>query len=129
MKAYLDKLSRLKTDVDCLLLLDDPVLEARFHPGNPAYKDERFEHFKGKLNYFTSELKRTGVTRKLLWEEYRLDYAQGYSHTQFCHHLSQHLIASKPSMVLQHQAGEKLFIRFCLLIYSKKTYLSICQKL
>ena len=71
VKAYLDKLSRLKTDVDSLLLLDDPVLEARFHPGNPAYKDERFEHFKGKLNYFTSELKRTGVTRKLLWEEYR----------------------------------------------------------
>ena len=112
VKAYLDKLSRLKTDVDSLLLLDDPVLEARFHPGNPAYKDERFEHFKGKLNYFTSELKRTGVTRKLLWEEYRQDYAQGYSHTQFCHHLSQHLIASKPSMVLQHQAGEKLFIDF-----------------
>ncbi|WP_321321028.1 helix-turn-helix domain-containing protein [Labilibaculum sp.] len=50
VKAYLDKLSRLKTDVDSLLLLDDPVLEARFHPGNPAYKDERFEHFKGKLD-------------------------------------------------------------------------------
>jgi len=112
VKAYLEKLSRLKTDIDSLLALDDPVLEARFHPGNPAYKDKHFEHFKGKLDYFTRELKRTGVTRKLLWEEYRLDYPQGYGHSQFCYHLSQHLIASKPSMVLQHQAGEKLFIDF-----------------
>ena len=34
------------------------------------------------------------------------------SHSQFCYHLSQQLIARKPSMVLQHQAGEKLFIDF-----------------
>ncbi len=110
VKAYLDKLSRLKTDVDSLLLLDDPVLEARFHPGNPAYRDERFEHFKGKLNYFTSELKRTGVTRKLLWEEYRLDYAQGYSHTQFCHHLSQHLIASKLNLQQKRRHFRIVFV-------------------
>ena len=26
-------------DIDALLRLDDPVLEKRFHPGNPAYTD------------------------------------------------------------------------------------------
>ena len=48
----------------------------------------------------------------LLWEEYRQDYPQGYGHTQFSFHLSQQLVARKPSMVLQHTAGEKLFIDF-----------------
>jgi len=32
-----------------LLDLDDPILEHRLKGKNPAYPDERFEHF--KLNY------------------------------------------------------------------------------
>jgi hypothetical protein len=74
--------------------------------------DVRFGHFKGKFDYFSKELCRVGVTKRLLWEDYRSDYPVGYSHSQFCFHLSQQLVARKPSMVLQHSAGEKLFIDF-----------------
>ena len=112
VKAYLAKLVLSPLDIQSLLTLDDPVLEAKFHAGNPAYKDDRFDHFKANLDYFSKELGKVGVTRQLLWEEYRSDYPGGYGHTQFCHHLSQQLIARKPSMVLQHRAGEKLFIDF-----------------
>ena len=69
VKAYLDKVEALKLDIDTLLRLDDPVLEAKFHAGHLAYKDIRFEHIKTKLDYFSKELKRVGVTKKLLWEE------------------------------------------------------------
>ena len=68
VKAYLDKLSLLKIDISSLLDLDDPVLETKFHPGNPAYKDVRFDHFKTQLDYFSKELLRVGVTKRLLWE-------------------------------------------------------------
>lgn len=112
VKSYLEKFNLLNLGVDQLIKLDDPVLEAKFHPGNPAYTDERFEEIKPRLEYYAVELKRVGVTRKLLWEEYRKEFPQGYGQTQFCHHLSQHLQARKPSMVLQHQPGEKLFIDF-----------------
>jgi transposase len=112
VKAYLAKIASSALDIESLLTLDDPVLEARFHAGNPAYKDERFDHFKANLDYFVKELGRVGVTKQLLWEEYRSDYPGGYGHSQFCHHLSQQMIARKPSMVLGHKAGEKLFIDF-----------------
>jgi len=112
VKSYLEKVASAEIDVDALLKLDDPILEGEFHAGNPAYKDERYEHFIGKLDYFAKELHRKGVTRMLLWEEYRQDYPQGYGHSQFSFHLAQQLIARKPSMVLQHTAGEKLFIDF-----------------
>lgn len=112
VKTYLSKLALSPLDIQSLLALDDPILEGKFHAGNPAYKDVRFEHLKGKLDYLSKELQRKGVTKQLLWEEYRIDYPAGYSHTQFCYHLSQQLIARKPSMVLQHIAGEKLFIDF-----------------
>src|SRR5664280_33109 len=112
VKAYLAKVALSPLNIESLLALDDPILEGKFHAGNPSYKDERFDHFKTNLDYFVKELGRVGVTKQLLWEEYRRDYPQGYGHTQFCYHLSQQLIARRPSMVLGHKAGEKLFIDF-----------------
>jgi transposase len=112
VKAYLDKFALSELGIEALLSLDDPVLETKFHPGNPAYTDDRFDQLKPRLEGYQKELNRPGVTRKLLWEEYREDHPNGYRLTQFCHHLSQHLAASKPSMVLQHKPGEKLYIDF-----------------
>ena len=112
MIPYLAKIALSPLDVRALLGMDDPIADAMFHAGNPAYKDDRYEHFKSRLDYFFNELGRVGVTKQLLWEEYRLDYPGGYGHSQFCYHLSQQMIACKPSMVLQHRSAEKLFIDF-----------------
>lgn len=112
VKAYLEKVAMMNRDIDFLLSLDDPELEAKFHRGNPAYSDDRFQQLNKNLDYYASELKRVGVTRKLLWEEYHEDFPNGYRPTQFYFHLSQHLRARKPSMVLNHQPGEKLFVDF-----------------
>jgi predicted ArsR family transcriptional regulator len=43
VKAYLQKLSNGQLPVIELLALEDPVLEGKFHSGNPAYKDPRFD--------------------------------------------------------------------------------------
>lgn len=112
VKSYLHKLSLSGIDIDILLALDDPILEGRFHAGNPAYSDGRFDYFKSHLGYYQSELKRKHVTRRILWQEYRSEQPQGYSYTQFCYHLSQQIIAGKPTMVLNHTPGEKMFVDF-----------------
>ena len=112
VKAYISKLQGLKVDLGELLSLDDPVLETRFHAGNPAYKDTRYEQLKPLLGDFIKELDKTGVTRHLLWEEYKELVPNSYSYSQFCHHLMQYTLASRPSMVLAHKPGEKLYIDF-----------------
>jgi len=112
VKAYLLKLYQLKMPVDDLLFLDDPELERKFHEGNPAYKDPRFEYIKKHLDDYRKELEDVGVTKRLLWEEYRQSCLGGYGYTQFCHHLNQQLVARKPTMVLSHNPGEKLFVDF-----------------
>lgn len=112
VKSYLVKYRSSKLSLDTLLKMEDHSLERIFHAGNPAYKDERFDTIKDKLDYFTTELKRTGVTRKLLWEEYRLCHPTGYSLSQFSFHLSQHILSKHPSLVLKHEPGEKLFVDF-----------------
>ena len=118
VKSYLKKLEDLVNNkatpvtVAELVKLENPVLEAKFHAGSPAYKDNRYEHFKGQIEYFLKELDKPGVNKNLLWEEYRHQRTDPYSYSQFCFHLQQQQKASKPSMVLQHIPGEKLFIDF-----------------
>ena len=112
VKGYLTKLSALSVDIEELLALDDPELEKQFHGGNPAYKDNRYEHLKSRLDYYVGELSKVGVTRNLLWEEYKVDYPNGYGRSQFFHHLSQHKKASKPTAILTHKPGEKLYVDF-----------------
>lgn len=112
VKVYLGKLTAIESDIDELLALEDPVLEKQFHGGNPSYKEDRYSYLKSRLDYYNSELKKVGVTRQLLWEEYKTDYPDGYGRSQFFHHLAQHKKAARPSMVLTHDPGDKLYVDF-----------------
>ena len=112
VKGYLRKLAANGDNCTQLLATDEPVLAKRFHAGNPAYKDGRYEYLEQQFPYLKKELKRTGVTRQLLWDEYREKNPSGYGYTQFCEHLNRYLQSISPTMVLNHQAGEKLYIDF-----------------
>lgn len=112
VKEYLRKVEVSKVPVDELLKLEDPILEKRLLSGNPSYKDKRYEPLKDQLKDYAKELKRVGVNRKVLYEEYCEHNANPYSYSQFCHHLKQHHKSSKPTMVLQHHPGDKLYIDF-----------------
>ena len=112
VKSYLAKVETLGIGIDALLALDDMQLESRFHVGNPAYSDLRHDTLMDRMDYFCSELKLKGVTRLLLWEEYCKEHPTHYSYSQFCYHLDQNLKARKPTMVLNHNAAEKLMIDF-----------------
>lgn len=112
VKTYLLKLSLLDADIKYLLSLEDTELEAKFYPGNPSYKQDKYDALKVGFDYYSSELKRTGVTRRLLWEECKDKNETFYSYSQFCYHLNQYTKAQRPSMILNHVAGEKLYIDF-----------------
>jgi transposase len=49
--------------------------------------ESRKENLHDFLPYCQSELPRKGVTRQILWAEYRGRYPAGYSYSQFCEYL------------------------------------------
>src|SRR5665811_1853669 len=112
VKAYLQKIETGELPAESLLSLDEPVLEGKLFAGNPSYKQDRYDGIKDELAYFAKELVKVGVTRRVLWDEYRQSNPNGYRYTQFCHHLGQYMMVKNPSMVLQHKAGKELFIDF-----------------
>ncbi len=103
--------------IDELLGLDDPVLDYKFHAGSPAYADERMQVFLERLPYYREQLTnpKLHVTRKLLYEEYRAKYPNGYSQSQFYFHLKQNLVAQKDVTAVltdTYKPGEKLMVDF-----------------
>jgi transposase len=59
------------------------------------------------------ELKRKGVTRQLLWEEYAAANPDNhYQYTQFCFHYQQWRSRLRLSMRQVHRAGEKMFVDY-----------------
>ncbi len=113
VKRYVAKVNEGRVPIKNLLALEDPELEAMFFSGNPAYRDLRYIALKPQLDYYNKELKKTGVTRGVLWEEYKTAHPiNHYCYSQFCVILRQHRIAAKPSMILEHHPGDKLYIDF-----------------
>jgi len=62
--------------------------------------------------YVQSELGRIGVTRQILWGEYRARHPDGYSYTQFCDYLSKWLSSQDVSLHIEQVAGDKMYIDF-----------------
>jgi transposase len=59
-----------------------------------------------------TELRRKGVTLRLLWVEYREVHPDGYSYSQFCEHYRQWAGHLQPAMRMSHAAGERLFVDY-----------------
>ncbi len=76
------------------------------------------------MGEFHLELKKKGVIRHLLWQEYIAKYPGGYEYSRFCTLYRDWLQKTQLTMRQQHKAGEKLFIDYAgqtVDIYDQKT--------
>jgi len=62
--------------------------------------------------YLQNELRRVGVTLKLLHDEYKELQPDGYGYTQFCGHYNAWLDRRSLVMRQVHRAGEKMFVDY-----------------
>lgn len=53
-----------------------------------------------------------GVTRQILWAEYRNKHPEGYSYTQFCEHYSQWLHHTDASLHIEQAPGERMYVDY-----------------
>jgi transposase len=92
--------------------MNERTLGRLLFPSQPTSGQRRFS----EPDYPTvhQELKRKGVTKQLLWQEYRQQHPDdGYSYAQYCHRYLEWLGRQQRSMRQIHRAGEKLFVDYC----------------
>lgn len=115
LRKYLEKVSSSKLSNNQLMALSDADFSALIY-GEPSVvvKTSRQERFDSLIDYFIAELKRDGVTRQLLWKEYRKQDPDGFGYSQFCERLSQLKKRNNNAvtMHLDHIAGDRMQVDF-----------------
>lgn len=90
--------------------MTEVILEERLYPSKKSSAMKAQPDFSA----IHQELKRKGMTKLLLWQEYLEDNPiNAYKYTQFCTLYQRWRKKQKRSMRQLHAAGEKLFIDFC----------------
>lgn len=92
--------------------LSDKDLEELFEKPPENLHSEKLKILYSFFPQIDSELKRKGVTKGLLWEEYKKKHPDGAGRSAFLFHFSQWKARKIPIMHQNHKAGDKLFIDF-----------------
>lgn len=111
---YLARCGELRLGFERIKDMPDSELESllRSSTMTSTVDDARYSILEHRFASIVDELKRVGVTRMLLWEEYRREHPDGYRYSQFCHHFQQWADRQELSMHIAHKAGYKMFIDF-----------------
>jgi len=113
VKHYALQITSGSHTLEELQQMDDAELSAIVHAtAKQVQPDGRRTHFTSRIDYFLAELKRTGVTRLLLWQEYKKEYPQGYEYAKFCQLLSSHQQVNGATMHFEHQPAEVMMVDF-----------------
>lgn len=92
--------------------LSDKELEDLFVKPEDRPLNERLQILFSLFPAIDKELKKKGVTRLMLWEEYKRAHPDGVGKSQFKHYFSQWKAQVNPTMHMEHKAGDKLYVDF-----------------
>lgn len=113
VRAYNERLTPAGSYEELLCMSDEQLSKLVFDlPETGREREPRFVILENLMPDYVAELGRTGVTRELLWKEYRDHYPQGYGYTQFCHYLSAYIARKDTVMYFLYRMGEKLMVDF-----------------
>lgn len=111
LKHYVSLGSSTGKDLKTLIQLEQAEFIQLFYPQKVNSKLQE-QQFLSKVDYLVTELKKVGVTRRILWEEYIKEYPEGYRYSWFCERLNQHIGRRDLTIAMRHNPGEKMQVDF-----------------
>lgn len=112
VKKYLLQFISLRLAITDIEAMDDAQLARAFLLEKPKTKSHRANDLELLLPILVTRLKKRGVTKKMLYEQYINKYPDGFKHSAFLERLNAYTGMIKPSMRVPHKSGDKLFIDF-----------------
>ena len=111
---YVKCFIELSAELEDVLALNERDLEELFHPNTPTptTKQTALELIHPDWNYVREELTKKGMTRALLYEEFKSVQPDLYSYSQFNRYYNKYIKSINPSMRQVHYSGDKLFIDY-----------------
>lgn len=111
VKKYLGLLAIKGFSFEQYLEMDDESLARLLQESKPTDCD-RLQKLEALFPHFEKELKRTGVTRWVLWGEYKSQYHDGYNYSRFCDYYKGWKDSKKATMHFEHQPGMEVYVDY-----------------
>jgi transposase len=112
VKHYIDFYLSQKIPYQEIERYGDLELNNFFHPAQAKQHPEKLQRLYESFPDVEKQLRKRGMTLALQFKEYEKKYPDGFKTTQFYHYY--HLWSKKvhPSMVIQHVAGDKMYVDY-----------------
>jgi len=112
LRKYQQRFTESGVSIDELLQLGDKDLHDLFLRTPEQKPNPRVQALFALMPRFEKALKKRGVTKELLWREYRALHADGFQLSQFRNYINAWQKQSKPTMHIEHKAGDKMYVDF-----------------
>jgi len=112
VKKYIYTFIRLSTTWEEVNQLSDKDLDILFCEEPQPLIDDRLTPLHDFFKSQEKRLKQRGVTLLRLWEDYHVQFPDGFKITAFYRHYNLWKRRGYPSMHMEHKAGDKMFIDY-----------------
>ncbi len=112
IKGYVQRAQAYDEDLSQVLLLPEDEQLRIFYSSEKKPDSNRAALFASMVGYWIKELRRVGVTKHLLWEEYREEFPEGYGYSQFCERLKREIGRRDLTLSLEHVPGQVMQVDF-----------------
>ena len=112
LKKYIKEFTSSKLTFDEISSLSDKDLEDLFVKPEDRPVNEKLQTLFNLFPAIDKELKKKGVTRLILWEEYKRNHPDGFGKSQFKHYYAQWKAQVNPTMRMEHKVGDKMYVDF-----------------
>ena len=109
---YITQCLLLGKPIEEILAISDLDLEKLFiekPPPDPSQKQKDLNSF---FPYMDKKLKKTGITKAMMWQEYIALHPDGYKSSQFCEYYNRWSKRTDPVMHINHKAGDKMYVDY-----------------
>jgi transposase len=112
VKKYIALYQMLNLSPDAIKQKSDVELEALFVSNKEPELLPKMKNLYAFFPYMERELKKVGVTKLLMWQEYITKHPNGYKSSQFCEYYKRWGKKVNPVMHMTHKAGDKMFVDY-----------------
>lgn len=112
VKKYIALYQLLNLSIEDINKKSDAGLEKLFSKNEDDVLSPKLQAVYDFFPYMERELKKVGVTKQRMWEEYYKKHPGGLKSSQFCEYYLKWSKKVNPVMHMNHKAGDKMFVDY-----------------
>ncbi len=112
VKKYIALYQLLNLKIEDINQRTDGELEDLFSNNKTQTITPKLQGVYNYFPYMERQLKKTGVTKQMMWQEYYKKHPNGLKSSQFCEYYQRWSKKVNPVMHMNHKAGDKMFVDY-----------------